>query len=44
MRGGPPTGDAQQGASLTSVPEPATLLLLGSGVVGLTLLGRSKRA
>ncbi|HTY19567.1 MAG TPA: PEP-CTERM sorting domain-containing protein [Myxococcota bacterium] len=26
------------------VPEPATLLLLGSGVVGLTLLGRSKRA
>jgi hypothetical protein len=31
------------GASQQSVPEPATMLLFGTGIVGLTAVGRKKR-
>ena len=32
----------QYGTSLTEVPEPSTLLLLGSGLIGLGILGRKR--
>jgi len=38
----PDTVSETKGSDVSPVPEPATLILLGSGLVGLAALGRNK--
>jgi hypothetical protein len=40
--GSPSIGNEIDGVSLAAVPEPATLLLIGSGLFGLGLLRRKR--